>query len=67
MQVNLKEGYKFLLDDELKDNKHKLKEKNANHFHGAIFGVEEQLVAPQESRGGVVPLGEKGVAFVLTR
>lgn len=36
-----------------------------HHLHGAIFRVVEQLVSSQQSSTGVVPLSQKGKAFLL--
>lgn len=36
-----------------------------HHLHWAVFRVVEQLVSPQESRAGVVPLSQKGKALLL--
>lgn len=36
-----------------------------HHLHGAVFGVKQQLVAPQECGTGVVPFGQEGEALIL--
>lgn len=38
---------------------------NVHHFHGSIFGVEEQLVAAHESCSRVEPLSKEGEAVLL--